>query len=51
MHVDDWLRSAAADADKRGLPQLKALLESLARSTVTLRQADARLREDHRERR
>jgi hypothetical protein len=44
MHVDDWLRSAIADAEKRGLPQLKTLLESLARSTLNLRQADERLR-------
>lgn len=35
-----WLQVACADADKRGLPQLKPLLESLAKSTERLRAAD-----------
>ena len=40
MQIEDWLRAACADADRRGLPQLKPLLESLALSTKRLRQAD-----------
>ena len=46
MNLDEWLRAAAADADRRGLPQLKPLLESLARSTLSLRQADERIRKE-----
>jgi hypothetical protein len=44
--MDDWLRAAIADAEKRGLSGLKPLLESLARSTMTLRKADERIRKD-----
>jgi hypothetical protein len=40
MTVDAWLRSALADAERRGLPELKPLLESLARATIALRHAD-----------
>jgi hypothetical protein len=40
-HIDAWLAAACADADERGLPELKPLLESLARSTAALRAADA----------
>jgi hypothetical protein len=46
MHVHEWLRAAAAEAEKRGLPQLRPLLESLARSTLALRQADERIRKE-----
>ena len=46
MNLDEWLRAAAADAERRGLPQLKPLLESLARSTLSLRQADERIRKE-----
>ena len=42
MTVADWLRGAIADAEQRGLPQLKPLLEALAKSTAALRDADAR---------
>ena len=42
--VEFWLEAATADADRRGLPELKPLLESLARSTEALREADERLR-------
>jgi hypothetical protein len=42
--VDFWLEVAKTDADRRGLPELKPLLESLARSTEALREADERLR-------
>jgi hypothetical protein len=38
--LESWLAAACADADRRGLPALKPLLESLARSTDALRQAD-----------
>ena len=41
MDVANWLARASADAEARGLPQLKALLETLARSTQALRDADA----------
>lgn len=37
MTVEAWLRIALADAEQRGLPQLKPLLETLARATATLR--------------
>jgi hypothetical protein len=40
MTIDTWLRSACADADRRGLPELKPLLESLARAMALLREAD-----------
>jgi len=43
MRVEDWLHAAAADADRRGLPDLKPLLETLARSTTNLRRADAEI--------
>ena len=39
MDVDAWLAAALADADRRGLPELKPLLETLARSTAALREA------------
>jgi hypothetical protein len=38
--VDRWLESALADADRRGLPELKPLLEALAQATRALRSAD-----------
>jgi hypothetical protein len=41
MDVAAWLARAAADAEARGLPGLKPLLETLARSTQALRDADA----------
>lgn len=40
MTIDAWLKAAAADAERRGLPDLKAFLESLARATSVLRAAD-----------
>lgn len=39
MNLDTWLQTAIADAQKRGLPELKALLEGLANSTRALRGA------------
>jgi len=41
--IDAWLAAACADAERRGLAELKPLLESLARSTVALRTAEARI--------
>ncbi len=40
MTIEAWLESAIKDADARGLPNLKPLLEALARATAALRQAD-----------
>jgi hypothetical protein len=40
MTVETWLKAACEDAERRGLPELKALLETLARSTAALRAAD-----------
>jgi hypothetical protein len=42
--VAAWLARAVADADARGLPELKPLLETLAKSTQALRDADADFR-------
>lgn len=39
MTVDAWLKAAISDADHRGLPELKALLEGLALATAALRRA------------
>ena len=41
MQIEAWLAAASADADRRGLPDLKPLLETLARSTAALRKAVA----------
>ena len=38
--VKAWLDTAIQDAERRGLPALKPLLEALARSTSALRTAD-----------
>jgi hypothetical protein len=40
MTIDDWLRAAIADAERRGLPELTPILEALARATRALRGAD-----------
>jgi hypothetical protein len=39
--VAAWLERAEADAETRGLTALKPLLQMVARSTVSLRDADA----------
>ena len=39
--VAAWLARAVADAEARGLTNLKPLLEMVARSTAALRDADA----------
>ena len=40
MTIDAWLTAATADAERRGLPELKPILETLARATTALRAAD-----------
>ena len=40
MTIDTWLQNAIADAERRGLPELKPLLETLAKATSALRAAD-----------
>jgi hypothetical protein len=40
MTIKIWLDNAVQDAERRGLPQLRPLLEALARSTSALRTAD-----------
>ena len=40
MTIETWLEAATQDADRRGLPALKPLLEALAKSTSALRAAD-----------
>jgi len=38
--VQDWLEAAEADADRRGLPELKPALRRIAQATARLRAAD-----------
>ena len=40
MTIDTWLKAAIADAERRGLPELKPLLEGLAQALRLLRSAD-----------
>jgi hypothetical protein len=40
MTIKTWLENAIQDAERRGLPALRPLLETLARSTSGLRTAD-----------
>jgi len=40
MTIESWLQAAIADAERRGLPELKPILETLARATKALRAAD-----------
>jgi hypothetical protein len=40
MTIESWLQAAIADAGKRGLPELKPILETLAKATAVLRAAD-----------
>jgi hypothetical protein len=39
MTVERWLENAVLDAERRGLPELKPLLEGLAQATALLRAA------------
>jgi hypothetical protein len=38
--IKSWLEYAVHDAERRGLPPLRPLLETLARATSALRSAD-----------
>jgi hypothetical protein len=38
--VADWLKTAVADAERRGLADLRPLLENLAQAMASLRSAD-----------
>jgi len=40
MTIEEWLQDALADADRRRMPELKPILETLARATTALRAAD-----------
>ena len=40
MTIEDWLRAAIADAERRRMPELTPILEALARATRALRAAD-----------
>jgi len=40
MTLENWLDTACADADRRGLPELKPLLATLAQAARLLRAAD-----------
>jgi hypothetical protein len=40
MTIKVWLDNAVHDAERRGLPALKPLLEALARASSSLRVAD-----------
>lgn len=40
MTIDDWYEHAQADAERRGLPGLRPLLEALADSARALRSVD-----------
>jgi hypothetical protein len=46
MTIEAWLTAAIEDAERRGLPELKPLLETLARSTRALREQDAEQRRE-----
>ena len=38
--IDAWVAAATADAERRGLPELRPLIEALAQATRALRAAD-----------
>jgi hypothetical protein len=40
MTIKTWLDSAIQDAERRGMPALRPMLETLARATSALRSAD-----------
>jgi hypothetical protein len=40
MTIENWLKAAVEDAERRGLPDLKPILEGLARASGALRAAD-----------
>ncbi|HEX4347307.1 MAG TPA: hypothetical protein VHZ73_07025 [Vicinamibacterales bacterium] len=40
MTVETWLKLALDDADRRGIPEIKPLLEGVAKAMRDLRAAD-----------
>ena len=40
MTVEAWVAATIADAERRGLPELRPLIEALAQATRALRAAD-----------
>ena len=40
MTIETWVATAIADAERRGLPELRPLIEALAQATRALRAAD-----------
>ena len=40
MTIETWLQAALADAEQRGLQDLKPLLEALAKATAALRASE-----------
>jgi hypothetical protein len=40
MELDDWLKAARADAERRGLDDLRPMLDTLVQATRALRRAD-----------
>jgi hypothetical protein len=46
LTIESWLQWAADDAERRNLPELKPMLEALARSLRALRAADFNDRAD-----
>ena len=40
MTLAEWLSCALSDAERRTLPELKPVLEALARATARLREAE-----------
>jgi len=40
MTVETWLKMALEDADRRGIPEIKPLLEGVAKAMRDLRAAD-----------
>lgn len=46
MSVERWLAAAEADAEGRGMPELKPLLRGLAAATTALRAAEWNERAD-----
>ena len=40
MTIETWLQTALADAERRGLQELRPLLEALAKATAALRASE-----------
>ena len=40
MTIEAWLRSATEDAERRGIPALKPILDGLAKAVAVVRAAD-----------